>query len=225
MPPEGEGVRSRCIVGELNLQPNGEVHLRYLTGTPEFEKARNQGFRGHAAFKISQECHLQGVMQTFMLRLPPSSREDYTAYLTGFCIPHNADLSEFALLGYTGARLPSDGFGIIHTFDGVDGPCEFLTDVAGVRYYFNAEETQNLPLGAYVELQCEPNNTNDPGAVMVLYDGKKMGYIKRGLTDAFRRWMELGHVTATIERLNGNPKRPMVLLFVRVLPASVPAVA
>ena len=223
MPPDGLGERYRCIVGELHRQPDEEVHLRYLVGTPDFEKAQGHGFWGHPAFKVNRESHTRGVMQAFMLRLPPSSRKDYAAYLEGFCIPREADLSDFALLGYTGARLPSDGFGLVHPFDDVDGPCEFLTDVAGVRHCLEADEAQGLPLNALVRLQAEPKNLHDSGAVTVFCNGKKLGYIKRGLTDAFRRWVEREDVTATIERLNGNLKRPMVLLFIRVLPTRIPA--
>jgi hypothetical protein len=225
IPPEGQGERYRRVVGELYRQPDGDAHLRYLTHTADFGKAIEQSFTGHPAFDIEQERHTHGVMQAFMRRLPPPSRDDYSAYLEGFCIGPGACLSDFTLLGYTGARLPSDGFGLVHPFDGVEGPCEFLTDVAGVRYFLKADEAQRLPLDAEVTLQTMPENPRDPNAVGVLYQGRQFGHIKRGLTETFRGWLRQDRVHATIERLNGNPRRPMVFLFVRVLPAKIPSLA
>ena len=40
--------------------------------------------------------------------------------------------------------------------------------------------------------------------------------MNRALRKTFSSWLETKQVTATIERLNGKPERPLVYLLVRV---------
>ena len=69
-----------------------------------------------------------------MRRLPPRNREDFGdyLYLHGLAAPFK--LSDLALLGYTGARLPSDAFALVPEFPVDAGPCEYVMEVAGTRH-------------------------------------------------------------------------------------------
>jgi hypothetical protein len=213
--PEG-GDRSRHIVAEL-LRTNHDVELCYLTQTEDFKKAVQNGFVGYPAFPKFDRIHKEGVIETFMLRLPPRERPDFFKYLESLRIHPTANFSNFALLGYTGARLPSDGFSIVHPFDDADEPCELLTEVAGFRYYEGMN--MQLTVGMNATLQPEPGNLYDPQAIMVLIDGKKVGYIGRGLLDAVHRWMNNRcAITAVIEKMNGRPDRPSIMLFIAIVP-------
>lgn len=107
--------RSRYRVGQL-VQRDGQVVLQYGHG-PEMAKAREMGFEGYPAFPLKQAEHSHQVMEAFKRRLPPRSRQDFSRYLELRAIPADANISDFALLGYSGAKLPNDGFELVHTFD------------------------------------------------------------------------------------------------------------
>lgn len=213
--PEG-GDRSRRIIAEL-LRTNHDVELRYLTGSEDFRKARESGFEGYPAFPKTERVYKEGVIETFLLRLPPRERSDFNKYLESLRISPSAGVSDFALLGYSAAKLPSDGFSIIHPFDQVDEPCELLTEVAGFRYYDGM--SMELTVGMSATLQPEPGNIYDPHAIMVFVNGKKIGYIGRGLLNAFHRWLsKKSRISAVVEKMNGRPERPIIMLFIAVVP-------
>lgn len=73
--PEG-GDRSRRIVAEL-LRTDHMVELRYLTHSEDFRKARENGFEGYPAFPKTDRIYKDGVIETFLLRLPPRERSDF----------------------------------------------------------------------------------------------------------------------------------------------------
>ncbi len=213
--PEG-GDRARRIVAEL-IKTNHAIELHYLTQSADFKRARENGFEGYPAFPKTDRVYKEGVIETIMLRLPPRERSDYNKYLESLRISPSVQISDFALLGYSGAKLPSDGFSIVHPFDQVDEPCELLAEVAGFRYYEGM--TMELAVGMSATLQPEPGNLYDPQAIMVIVNGKKIGYIGRGLLDAFHRWLNnRSQITAVIEKMNGRPDRPSIMLFVSVVP-------
>jgi len=212
--PDLHGDRTRRIVGELFRSGDGHVTLRYLAGTNDFEETRQRGFAGYPAFPISHCEHRSNVLETFLRRLPPSGRSDYARYLGHLGMRPDAPISRFALLGYAGASLPSDDFSIVNPFDDAPAPCEFMTEVAGFRH-------QSLPASAIsegdkVDLQPEPQNEFDSKAILLSVNGQKIGYINRAQTAPFHDWLSRSQVEAVIERINGNPERPRVLLFVRV---------
>jgi hypothetical protein len=211
------GDKSHYIVAEL-LLTNHAIELHYLTQSADFKKARENGFEGYPAFPKTDRVYKEGVIETFMLRLPPRERTDFDKYLESLRISPTARVSDFALLGYSGARLPSDGFSIVHPFDEVDVPCELLTEVAGFRYYEGMN--MQLTVGMNAMLQTEPGNPYDPKAITVLINGKKIGYIGRGLLDAFHRWLDnKSEITAIVEKMNGRPDRPSIMIYVAVVPA------
>jgi hypothetical protein len=213
--PEG-GDRSRRIVAEL-LRTNHAIELHYLTQSEDFRKARENGFEGYPAFPKTDRVYKEGVIETFMLRLPPRERSDFNKYLESQRISTAVRISDFALLGYSGAKLPSDGFSIVHPFDDVDSPCELLTEIAGFRYYEGVN--MNLAIGTNVTLQPEPGNQFDSLAIAVLANGTKIGYVGRGLLDAFHRWLNnQREITAVIEKINGRPDRPSIMIYVSVVP-------
>lgn len=191
--------RTHWIVGEL-LRNNDGVDLRYFMDDEDLMSARELNFSGHPSFKLKMDLH-EGTLDVFRRRLPPRARTDFRDYLDFFFIPRETEISDFALLGYTGAKLPSDGFSIIHPFDGIEGPCEFLTEIAGFRYYVGADE--NINVGRRVEFEEDPTNRFDPEAIKMLYQGRQIGYITKGHTMPMKRWLRSNRVQAEIARING----------------------
>ena len=77
----------------------------------------------------------------------------------------------------------------------------------------------HLAVGKCATLQPEPDNLHDPLAIVVLIDGKKIGYIGRGLLVAFHRWLnDKSEITAVIEKINGRSDRPSIMIYVSVVP-------
>jgi hypothetical protein len=215
---QGPGGGSRYIVGELRRTDHA-IELHYLTQSDDFKMAEQNGFEGYPAFPKASRVYKDGVIETLVLRLPPRERTDFDKYLESIRISPTlaTQISDFALLGYSGAKLPSDGFSIVHPFEDVEEPCELLTEVAGFRYYEGMQ--MQLSIGMKASLQPEPDNRFDPLAIMVLVKGIKIGYIGRGLLRTFHQWLKNeSEITAIIEKMNGRPERPSVMLFISVVP-------
>ena len=81
------GKRMRRIVAEVVQAADGGGILRYLADTPDYRSAVEQGFHGYPAFRTAQVEHRSGVMEAFMRRLPPRSREDFVEYLRMYRLP------------------------------------------------------------------------------------------------------------------------------------------
>lgn len=209
-----EAHRFRYIVGELSCFDN-EVTLRYLTKTKDFNLAQEKGFEGYPAFPLTQEVYQQ-VLDTFMRRLPPRTREDFPQYLEGLRLPSNTELNDFTLLGYSGGKLLSDGFSIIHPFDNVPTTCELLAEV--VRFRHLPEEQRIIKLGDTVSFLIEDSHpaTHEP-AVRIIVNQKELGYINRGLVPTFLDWIKNNRIkNAWIEKFNGTAGRPAAYIYVEI---------
>jgi hypothetical protein len=210
-----EGKRARHAVAELLRPENGPVRLQYLTGTDDFEAARNEGFFSFPAFRKPAQVYDLGVVETFARRLPPRSRGDYAQYLEKFRLRPETPISDFALLAYTGAKLPSDGFSILDPLDDVQARCELLLEVAGFRHTAPMSRDE-IEIGDPVLFAPEPDNPHDQGAVAVYLGAAKIGYIPRQQAPAVQRLVEEGAIEAVVERVNGQPERPLIHLFARL---------
>ncbi|MEI6985524.1 MAG: HIRAN domain-containing protein [Rhodospirillaceae bacterium] len=125
-----------------------------------------------------------------------------------------------ALLGLTESKLPSDGFSIVDPLNPDTECCDLMLEIAGFRYYVEIEPL-GVGVGYPVEILGEPDNTKDPNAVKICVGGRKIGNVNRPQTAALRSWLVGRQVSAVIERLNGNAKKPRAFIFVRVRARSV----
>jgi hypothetical protein len=206
--------RLRRIVAEVNDDRTASAwRFRYLLGTEEMVAAQAAGFEGHPAFKLADADYKQGVRETLLRRLPPRNREDFADFLMMHRLPNPFPGSDLALLGYTGAKLPSDGFSFVPVFPAHSDPCEYILEVAGVRHVY-VGDLEHIRAGDLVAFELEPSNTFDPGAITVLHRGQKLGYVNRALLPSFHNWLVGGKLEGRIERKNGTPARPLV--YVRV---------
>jgi len=150
-------------------------------------------------------------MESFTSRLPPRSREDFGKYLDYWHIDSKlkSPISDFALLGYTGAALPRDGFRFLPEFPAL-GHLEFVVEVAGHRYQEGC-----CALGEAVRFTAEPDNPHDAEAVAVeTLSGCMLGYVMHGMGHQFSEWLESGRLSGEIVRINGTTDRPVVLVHV-----------
>lgn len=212
--------RTRFAVGELR---NESAPLFRYFDDAEFEalngrslaSIRDIGYRQYPAFDPTRTVHTEGVLAAFMRRLPPRSRKDFDHYQRHFRLASGLQISDFALLAMTGAKLPSDGFSLVDPLDQTWQPRELLIEVVGHRHYSEGCDLTNS-LDSQVQLCAEPDNPKDPNAVVVTWLEQKIGYINRFQANSFLIWMRENRVVATIERLNGEPGYPRVYLFVKV---------
>lgn len=159
--------------------------------------------------------YTKSVLSPFLRRLPPRSRSDFGDYLKSFRISPTAHISDFALLGLTEAKLPSDGFSLVDEYEDREGERELLVELAGHRYY-RSKLTRALSTGEPVKLELEPSNPSDPNAVVVRYFDEPLGYINRLQASAFREWINKGRVEAHLEKINGTESKPKAFIFAKV---------
>jgi hypothetical protein len=210
---ESSSERSRRTVGEVWLDQDRRFRFRYLKDQPDFSFARELGFEGFPAFDLRAAEIDAGVAETLMKRLPPRNREDFPEFLAQHRLPFPFPGSELALLGYTGAKLPSDGFALVPQFPPDSVPCDYITEVAGLRHVFKGDVSAIKP-GDPVAFLLDGKNTFDSDAVQVHWHGQQLGYVNRALCKVIRNWLSNAQVHATVERINGRPERP--LIYVRI---------
>ncbi|MEX0780334.1 MAG: HIRAN domain-containing protein [Balneolales bacterium] len=205
--------RKRFVVGKITRTPDGAI-LEYLSNS-DVEEARNLGFQGYPAFPRLTKKYSDSVMNSFVRRLPPRSRRDFSKYLGFHGISTDVEISDFALLGYTGAKLPHDGFSFVHPFD-TDEDFEFVIEVAGFRHRDNIH-LDDLEIGMQAFFQPEPDNPKDPNAIKIVVENKHIGYVDRGRNLQVKQWMAQDRsIKAQIFRFNGTEKRPLVYLILIV---------
>ncbi|MFC0336925.1 HIRAN domain-containing protein [Kushneria avicenniae] len=207
--------RSRYCVGQL-LKSGTETLLKYNLESEEISKAKADGFQGYPAFPLSNAEHHHQVLEAFMRRLPPRNRKDFSRYLELRAIPANAEISNFALLGYSGAKLPNDGFELVHPFDNPPDIFELLLEVAGFRHESEIEAEELQP-GDPVVFSPEPENIHDQKAIRLACRTKKIGYVPRGQLENLHRMIVKGaSIDGTIFRINGTSDRPLVYVLTRI---------
>lgn len=225
--PDHMGDRFRWAVGVLERRERGVV-LRYLREGDEFrslnvgkpyDQLSELGYKGYPAFNLKQELHADGVMAPLMRRLPPRRRSDFTDYKRQFRLAEHLDLTDFALLGRTEAKLPSDGFSVVDPLESEGNWCDLFLEIAGFRYYCD-----KLPLALNIGKRCdfkhEPTNPYDPSAVEITSNGCRLGYVNRLQAATFLRWLRGCKIEAVVERLGCSINKPRAFVFVRVRPAA-----
>lgn len=84
--------------------------------------------------------------------------------------------------------------------------------LAGFRYYEGKQLWSEMKVGDPLQLVREPDNSHDPNAVRVEWQGHKLGYVPRADNEALARFMDRGSkAEARITRLkkSRNPWQRM----------------
>lgn len=216
-----ESHRTRYIVGELK-RVGEKIDLKYLVESKDFQLAKEHGFKFYPAFPdVSQTYH--DVLDSFMPRLPPRTRGDLPQYLEGLRLKPDVKLSDFGLLGYSGGKLPTDGFSFIHPFDNVDGSCELLLEAAGYRHLYK-NGNANLATGEPATFAKDFYSKLEEPEIKIIVREQHIGSVNRGLIPTFINWIDSNRIAgAWIEKINGSPGKPSVYLFVNILPKNLKA--
>lgn len=207
--------RQRMFVAEL-IRDGDSADLVYLKDSNEFSEAENLGFKGYPGFVIDEMKH-ENVLPSFMRRLPPRSRGDFNRFLGALRIKPETDISDFTLLGYAGAKLPDDDFTVIHPFENANVPFELMVESQGYQHYSADFPKDQLTTEMQAYFEAEPDNQHDPDAIRITINNVKVGYVCRGLTASFHKWMQSGlAISAYVERINGTDQHPKIYLYVSV---------
>ena len=211
----GGSDRSKYVVGEL-VRAGGRVSLSYFLDSEQFFRAFAAGFRGHPAFPMRNPCHHENVLEILARRLPSRQRNDFYLYLVRHNINPNVSISDFALLGYTNGKLPSDGFSFVIDFRFQELPLVFPIEISGFRYHGGMSiPTENL-LKSYVTFHHEAENPYDPYAISVASDGIVLGYVPRYYAEDLRKWHHWISLSGFIDRIEGPPKKPEVHVMLHI---------
>ncbi|MEZ5903596.1 MAG: hypothetical protein R3C69_00190 [Geminicoccaceae bacterium] len=165
------------------------------------------GYAGYLAFSLKRLVHDEGVLRTFMRRLPPRGRRIFQVRHQFACSP-GLVLSGFALLGQTGAMLPSDGFSLVRPVGPGSQPlrcCCWRSRATAIML----EDKAAIEIGMPVELQPRAGERARSVSGEVVAGTRKLGFLEACRRRPFRRWLESRRVTGVIERLErqGRPAR------------------
>ena len=215
-PNESGGIRH--VIAQL-CHVKDKYIFQYLADTNDFKLAQALGFTMYPAFRVSGEPYESGVLEAFTGRISPRTRNDFKEYLQSFRIHEGVSISDFALLGYSGAKLPSDGFSIINPLENFCVPSEFLIELVGIRDSAGID-LKIMKVGDAVEFMGEPNNQHDQQTICAVFQGKKVGYINKCQSRAVHKWVNEKNINilANIERMNGTKDSPTIYIFVQLLP-------
>lgn len=211
--------RKKFVVGEL-IRSDQSISLSYFRLSMDFLEAVSVGFSGHPAFDMAFPVHHHNVIEVFSKRIPPRNRTDFIAYLQNHRLERFPNLSNFALLGYTGAYLPGDGFSFAIDFSYQNLPFQFLMEVSGFQYYEGMNLGINDLIGNHVYFIPEPDNHYDSSAIKVYNGLYHIGYVPRYYSPIFNYWMQYCECYASIEKVDGVLAKPQVYLIVAIHPKS-----
>lgn len=95
------------------------------------------------------------------------------------------------LLRATGGRLATDSYEFVTPTYVYGNHFDFDFYIAGWRYYEGEQILKQLKIGEKVQFQLEPENEQDPKAVIVLTSqGRKLGYIPAFYSEFMFQLME-----------------------------------
>jgi hypothetical protein len=203
---------TRYVVAHIDRAPDDTYSFHYLFGSQDYIHAQTKGFVGYPAFSIKNEQHTINVLDPFVRRLPPRKRRDFEEYLAQYLLPSPFEGSDFALLGYTGAKSPGDGFSLVPDASILDKEGQLLIEVAGTRYMDDLDLSKVI-VGDVVLLVPEPLNQHDANAIAVIHPNGKLGYINKVLCEKLKKKIARKKVCAFVAKKNGTPERPLVYLL------------
>ena len=204
--------RNKYLVGEL-VRSSNDVSLSYFCYSSDFISAVRSGFEGHPAFPLMRPVHHSNVLNVFSRRLPSRQRNDFFQYLQKYRLSALSFISDFALLGYTGAYLPSDGFSFAIDWRFQELPAIFMMEVSGFRYNEGMTIDMSELSEKYVQLIREPDNEFDENAIALHYEGKRIGYVPRYYANDLLELNDRCQIFCRIERIDGAMLRPQVYLL------------
>lgn len=209
----GEGKR-RHIVGEITISDDGQVSFSY---SDNLDKANQEGFKSYPGLPLNKTFEQATAIDLFLRRLINTEREDALKKLSFWGVSEKDLDNKLYLLGITQGRTTSDEFEFLPVLQQKGEAYEFVTDIAGLRYF--DIDISTLSNGERLCLKSEPSNEYDDKAVAVYRynDSKAIGYLKQGINQLFAY---LGTAEAEVIRIINTEHIKQVFISCKI-PASV----
>lgn len=175
------------------------------------EIAKKDGFVCFPDFPDTEKTHDTNVLISLSQRLNDKDRSDIQSYYDFWEIPKSAENNTYRLLAYTQGILATDNFEFLAEYYGVGG-IRFVSEIAGLTE--NQLDNETLQIGDELEWKFEKTNEHDQYAVLLLKDGKEVGYVKlihnrvfhlRGSSGLKVRVKKIEH--------NGHISRAFILIY------------
>lgn len=233
--PAAVGTRYR--VAEI-VREGDDYRFTYLVNSQSFNQAVALGFDGYRAFDIAKVTYQNpNLLDSFSRRIFKKTRNDYNEFLNYFGIASGVEVSDFAMLGYSGGVISGDRFSFEVDISDAELPLEFPTSVVGARHSINSEnpfaqeiyinrkiaKTEDFYRSLGVEVIAEPQNDNDPNAHQVKLTRpyqENLGYINRVIAEQLIN-LKPQTIGAEILRINGTIESPQILLKLRIEKAPI----
>lgn len=190
-------------IGELSRDEHGYT-FTYRSGV-------RRGLPGME--ELSETYRSDELFPLFEHRVISPRRADYDDYLHGLGLPPSA--TPFEVLARSGGRSAVDTLEITPMPE--VGPVDICFLVHGIRHLSEHERLHidQLRVGQLLDLRAGPENEFDARAVLVTFDGHRLGYVPRPLLEYVHPMME-GGVTLSVEKVNSASAGFHMRLLVRL---------
>lgn len=154
----------------------------YFEYCEEYDEAKKNGYQNFKAFSQNQQYISDELFPVFASRLPDKKRRDISMILEKYSMD---EYDEFELLKRSGARLPIDTYEFVKPISINDEVVEIDFYIVGIHYRadcrgVDCDKLSKLKLGERLAIKREPENENDPNAIIVETEkGEYLGYIPR----------------------------------------------
>lgn len=169
---KGRGGR-RIAVGVIRMNQTEGATFKYL---PEgVKKALADGFTAYPDFPDIDKTYAN-VMEVFGQRLNNSERADIQNYYNYWEISSERKSDKYYILAQTQGLLPTDNFEFIAEYY-LTKELKFISEICGLSV--NPLPSEALKVNEELQWKLEKDNPYDKDAVVILKNGKKIGYVKK----------------------------------------------
>ena len=176
--------RRRICIGWISVPQKGEgLQFQYFREGVLEAKKEDPNFDGYPGLPIdSNTFSSKQISEIFFGRLINNSRNDANDFYDFWLVDKDKRQDSLYVLAQTQGLSYADMFEFVpHYFKSRKN--SFITDIAGLSQI--DFDLSSLREGQSLEFTREPDNQFDNKAVYVSYNGKKIGYIKKGHNTVF----------------------------------------
>lgn len=176
----------RICVGMLSVPKNGEgLTFAYNDKGVNDAKVIDSNFDGFPGLPLTSSTFSSAqISEVFFGRLINNTRNDVEDFYDFWLVDKTKTEDPLYILAQTQGLSASDMFEFVPQYFQSHRP-SFITDIAGIsKYDFDLSK---LAEGDILTFTLEKDNKFDPNAVYVSFNGKKIGYIKKGHNTVFNR--------------------------------------
>lgn len=192
-------------VGHFTQLEDGRYRFYYEDDLPS-------SFTPLAQFPETDQVYESEDLPAFFAnRVMTRSRSSYPLFVSWLGL--NNDSLPIELLSRTGGGRVTDTFHLVDSFNLADGACSGRFFVSGIQH--SPDSTQilaRLHEGQELHIVDEPDNPQNPGAMLLTIDGEKLGWIPDWLVDDVHALREESSTRIFVEQINLDaPARLQVL--------------